>query len=204
MHAHRHILVAGSDYFRTLFLGSFNETSKAEIDLSSTTSDFPTFEACINFLYTGEIDIDIDNLENFMKISSFFLIPELQTFCSKFVKENLELSKALQFYLYSMKYGYVKLEKEIGAMVISRFHDYYIFQDETLKISPDQLKHLFENDFLDFCSWDTLLKFLSDWISNGFTHQHLVVLKDILETVATEFVDTSNKLDLCEAKEQFL
>ena len=136
-------------------------------------------------------------------MSSCFLIPELQKFCSEFVEENLKLSTALEFYLYSMKYGYVELEKEIGAMVKSRFHDYYIFQDETLKISPDQLNHLFGNDFLDFCSWDTMLKFLYDWISIGFTDQHVVVVKDILETVETEFVDTDNKLDLCEAKKQF-
>ena len=203
VHAHRNVLVAGSDYFRTLFLGPFNESSKAEIDLTSTTSDFPTFETCVQFLYTGEIDIDRGNLENLMKMSSCFLIPELQRFCSEFVKKNLKLSTALELYLYSMKYGYVKLESEIGAMVKSRFHDYYIFRDETLQISPDQLNHLFANDFLEFCSWDAMLKFLSDWISNGFTGQHLAVVKDILETVETEIVDTGNKLDLCEAKKQF-
>ena len=203
VHAHRNVLVAGSDYFKTLFLGPFDESSKAEVDLSSTISDFPTFETIIKFLYTGEIDIERDNLEDLMKMSSCFLILQLQDFCTKFVKKNLILSTALEFYWYSMAYGFVELEKEIGAIVKSRFHDYFIFQYETLKVSPYQLGHLFLNGFLDFCAWDTILKFLVDWVSNDVTKQHLVVIKHMLKEVETEFIYTGNKLDLCEAKKQY-
>ena len=203
LHAHRNILVADSEYFKTLFLGPFNESSKAEIDISSTTSDFPTFEKCINFLYTGDMDIDIDNLENVMKMASCFLIQGLQNICSEFVEENLNLSTALKFYFYSVKYGYVELEKKIGAMVKSRFHDYFIFQDETQAILPEQLNHLFANNYLDMCSWDTMLKFLSHWISKGYNDQHLDTMKNILEAVETECIDTGNRLDLSEAKGQF-
>ena len=203
LHAHRNILVADSDYFKTLFLGPFNESSKAEIDLSPTTSDFPTFEECINYLYTGEIDIDIDNLENVMKMASCFLIQGLQNICSEFVEENLNFNTALKFYFYSVKYGFVELEKKIGAMVKSRFHDYFIFQDETQAILPEQLNHLFENNYLDMCSWDTMLSFLSNWINKGYNNQHLETMKNILEAVETECIDTGNRLDLSEAKGQF-
>ena len=177
------MLAAGSDYFRTLFV---SESSKSEVDLSSTTSDFQTFKCIIDFLYEGQVEIKSDNLEDLMKLSSCLLITQLQEFCTEFVLKNLILSKALKFYFYSLQYGYV--EKEISPIIKSRFHDNFIFQSETLNLSPDQIGHLFENGFMERCTWSTVLKFLSSWIFGASTEQHLSIAKYIVEKIDTESV----------------
>ena len=202
-HAHRIVLAAGSDYFRTLFVGLFSESSKSEVDLSSTTSDFQTFKCILDFLYEGQVEIKSDNLADLMKLSSCLLITQLQEFCTEFVLKNLILSKALKFYFYPLQYGYVDLEKEISPIIKSRFHDNFIFQSVTLKLSPDQIGHLFENGFMERCTWSTVLKFLPSWIFGASTEQHLSIAKYIVEKIDTESVRYGNVVDMYEAKQQY-
>ena len=79
------MLQAGSDYFKTLFLGPFSESLVTKVNLSSTTNDFQTVKCIVDFLYEGQIEINSNNLEDLMKMSSCFLIPQLQGLCTEFV-----------------------------------------------------------------------------------------------------------------------
>ena len=205
IHAHRIVLLTGSDYFRTLFLGPFSESSMSKVDLSSTTDDFQTVKCIVDFLYEGQIEINSENLADLMKMSSCFLVSQLQKFCTRFVRENLILSKALTFYFNARQYGFVELEKEIGETVKSRFHDYFVFQRETMNLSPDQIRHLFENKFMDVCTWNSILNFLSTWLDANHTptQLHLSVAKSILEKVETEYISCGNAIDMHEAKHQY-
>ena len=115
------------------------------------------------------------------------------------------LSKVLTFYFYSWQYGFVELEKELGATVKSRFHDYFVFQSDTLNLSADQIRHLFENKFMDVCTWNSILHFISTWLDalRTPTKHQLSVAKSILEKVETEYISCGNVIDMHEAKHQY-
>ena len=162
--AHKCVLAAGSDYFNSLFAGSFTESTLNVIDLSKITEDVVSFKAVVKFLYSGEINIEDNNFRQLVKLSSYLLIVHLQDLCIEYMIETLNLSTCLKYYLCSVHNSLIVLEKKTSPVVKSRFHDYIIFQEDTLKISEKDLFHLFHNGFLEFCSVPSLLCFLADWV----------------------------------------
>ena len=181
--AHKNVLAAGSPYFRTLFLGHFAEATMPDINLSSVTKDIVVLESIISFIYTGEINIDKNNLAVIVKLASFFLINQLRDFCGTFMLKTLDLSTCLKYYSNAVDHGFPEIEKKTASIVRARFHDCLIFQEETLSVLPNELMFLVGKGFLDYCSVPSVHCFLADWVNNGLTEEHASAATDILDYV---------------------
>ena len=181
--AHRNVLAAGSPYFRSLFLGQFTEATMPNVNLSPVTNDIVALESIINFIYTGEINVDKNNLGVIVKLASFFLIDQLRDFCCTFMLKTLDLGSCLKYYSYAVDHGFPELEKKTASIVQARFHDYLIFQEDTQMVSPNELVYLVGKGFLDFCSVPSVHCFIAEWVSGGLTEEHASVATDILDHV---------------------
>ena len=203
LHSHKGVLVTGSDYFNSLFVGPFAEKDKSEIDLTDLTDRVDLMENVVTFLYFGEIEINEINIETLMKVSSFLLIPKLQGFCTEFIVENLGLSSCLKYYFAALHYGFPDLERKIGNILQSRFHDYIIFHEEAVSLSPNELSHLIKKDFLKFCRVSDLLDFLLNWIkavtnkNRKLADEHLDFACQFMDYVACKDLDRLERKD-CE------
>ncbi|KAH3853727.1 kelch repeat and BTB domain-containing protein 7-like [Dreissena polymorpha] len=181
--AHKCVLAAGSPYFRSLFLGQFTESSKSEIDLSQVTTDNISMELIINFIYSGEVDIDSENLGDIIKLSSFFLLEALRGFCADFMRENLCLKTCLTYFMYSADHGLNELEINAGLMIRARFHDCLIYEDETLNLTIDELMFIHGKHIMKHCSKSSLLQYLMKWVTKGKTEDHVKACLDILDAL---------------------
>ncbi|XP_052276300.1 uncharacterized protein LOC127875343 [Dreissena polymorpha] len=181
--AHKCVLAAGSNYFRSLFLGQFTESSKSDIDLSQVTTDNISMELIINFIYSGEVDIDSENAEDIFKLSSFFLIKSLQEFCADFMLKNLNLRNCLEYFLFSFDYQLNELRTKAELMVRARFHDYLINHENTLQLSPNNLIVLHQNNVMKHCSKFSLLQFLLKWLKQWKSDSYIKASLVILETL---------------------
>ena len=203
LHSHKAVLVTGSDYFNSLFVGPFAEKDKSEIDLTDLTDRVDLMENVVTFLYFGEIEINEINIESLMKVSSFLLIPKLQGFCTEFIVENLGLRSCLKYYFGALHYGFPDLERKIGNILQSRFHDYIIFHEEAVALSPNELSHLLKKDFLKFCRASDLLDFLLNWIkavtnkNRKLADEHLDFVCQFMDYVACKDLDRLERKD-CE------
>ena len=185
LHAHKNVLAASSDYFNSYFLGPLAEESATEVNISFLTTESMEVEPVINFLYTGEIDIDFNNLESIVKISSFLLIKELRDFCSEFMLSKCNTDNLDNFprlYLIAVDYMIPEVENKLGLSVKSRFHDYIITRDKT-DITPEQLSFLVRKlDIFEYCDVIDICNFLTGWIIRGGTDEHDTLACEILET----------------------
>lgn len=193
LHAHKNVLVLGSEYFKSLFLGPFADASKTEIDLSATTKDFSIMNDILSFLYTGEIDIHNENLEALMKLSSFFLITKLQEFCIEFISKNLSLRTSMKYYFCALEHGFPSLENKLAAVVKCRFHDFYLYEEETLNLKPEELSHLLRISVFEFCPTASILNFLIKWIGLEVSEKRLAIGSDLLDYVSSQFGGTLTK-----------
>ena len=190
VHAQRTVLVTGSDYFKSMFVGPFAE-NKSEIDLTDLTDKVDMLECVISFLYLGEIEINEANIETLMKLSSFLMITKLQGFCSEFIVTDLNLSSCLKYYFSCLHYGFPDLERKIGNILQSRFHDSIIFHEEAVFLRSNELSHLLGKDYLKFCRVLDLLNFLLRWISavkekdSHLNDEHLSFLSQFVDYVAS-------------------
>jgi hypothetical protein len=79
--AHKCVLAAGSDYFKTLFENkSFTENAKSEVTLSSGFQ-LDTVDEVLTFLYTGKITISASNLRGIYQIADYLLLNDLKEDC---------------------------------------------------------------------------------------------------------------------------
>lgn len=60
IHGHKIVLASACDYFRSMFTG-FEECKKDHIILRELDSS--SLQLIVNFIYTGQITIDLDNVE---------------------------------------------------------------------------------------------------------------------------------------------
>ena len=172
--AHKSVLVSVSDYFKSLFLGPFKTDEYiAEVDFSSVALDVESAEAVIDFLYTGTINIDEDNLEAILKLATFLLIRQLQDLCIKYIVQSCDLHSFMRYYLISVDYMNPEAEEIAARTVKSRFHDWFVFEESTKALSPYHLEKLHENyGIFEHCSQIDTLSFLVDWVLNGKTEEH--------------------------------
>ena len=164
VYAHKIVLIAGSDYFKTMFVGPYKEANMAEIDLSATSSDSKTLENIVNFLYTGEAEINFENFGPVMKLASVLLVSELNNFCMKFFLENLKFKTYLDFYFCSVEHCLLELEGKLEVLVKSRFHDKLILMDETLGLTSQELNQILRIGCFQHCTYYQTLLFVTQWL----------------------------------------
>ena len=73
--AHKMVLIAASDYFRTMFKTCYKESRCEKLVLPGVQPE--DLEPIINYFYTGSITINGDNVGSLLSASSFLLLPSL-------------------------------------------------------------------------------------------------------------------------------
>ena len=193
--AHRCVLVAGSEYFKSLFCGPMKQ-DVSEVCLSEVTDDVDSACAVIDFLYTGKIIIDDVNLEGVLKLSSFLLVTILREMCVEYMKTKLNLDRCLHYYLLSVDHMLPEITQELSKTVLSRFHDCHIFKDSALSMSPSQLRYLMESyDIFEHCFILDIISFVIDWVRIGDTDEHEQIGCEVLEYIS-RMPQLSNNRDL--------
>ena len=190
--AHKCVLVGGSDYFRSRFIGPL-KGDKSEVDLSSVTDNVDSVEAVVDFLYTGKIKVDAENLAAILKISSYLLISKLRQFCIKYMLKKVDLDTCLQFFLLAVEYDIKEVVDKLTLTLTSRFHDWLILHDSSLSLSPNQLLFLInECNIFEYCNIIDTIYFIVSWIECGTSESHELLACDILDFVTArerKFVD---------------
>ena len=99
--AHRFVLAMISEYFRATFqhqiLRNDNET---KLDIT----DAGTFEEILKFAYTGEVELNLNNIENILVASNFLGIKSLEEFSEKYLIENLNLGNCIELFIVADRY----------------------------------------------------------------------------------------------------
>ena len=181
VNAHKNILVIKSDYFRALFVGPLADTDKSEVDLSTITNDISAVKSVVDFMYSGEIEIDETNYENLMKLSAYLLISKLQKYCEEFIVKSVDINSCINFYFVCMKNGFSDLEDKIFRIVKSRFNDYLISTKELAKLEHSAIKSLFDKGAFEYCTIEKVLNFLLLWIDNNSSEEVLNLALDIVK-----------------------
>ena len=191
IHAHRCVLVAGSEYFSSmLIVQSSTPGSDTIFDLSSVTMDAIAVESVIDLLYTGEISIDIDDLEQFVKVAQYLSITNVQSILCSFMIDTLDHNTCLKYYVVANEYAFRNIEEKASVILKSRFHDCIISKESFSKILPEQLLLLMRQlDIFANCSVEDILQFVTKWVQVGAAVGHANTGCIILDYVLSRVKD---------------
>lgn len=94
--AHRSILAASCKYFHVMFTGSLVEKQQDTIELQDFSPEI--LSLVIDFIYTGNLNITKDNVQDLFVTADFLQLNEALQTCSNYLKQNIDYSNAIGVY----------------------------------------------------------------------------------------------------------
>ena len=117
--AHRSVLCAASPFFYNAFNTDMKEKKEGVIRLKDTNKVL--MEQVLEFLYTGHVDINVNNAFDLMSIADCFLITGLKYLSSKFIQETFCVSNCIMAYYSSVKYQCSELQEAARSFIFANF-----------------------------------------------------------------------------------
>ena len=164
--AHRGVLCANSPYFERMFTGDFQEKDKDTVCMSESISSHEALVALVDYMYTGEIEISGDTLENILSGASLFLLEGVRGHCAQFMITNLSPVNCIHMWALADLYDLHSVVNICKDMTKSRFHDFIQHRDEVLDTSGPFFVKLLQEGMLDFLTFEEILNLMSRWIGH--------------------------------------
>ncbi|CAG2057920.1 unnamed protein product [Timema podura] len=157
--AHRNILASCSPYFDSVF--KMHKTVKERLTITCQNSDI--FSCLLNYMYTGTVVIDKNNVAELLRLANHFLVLKLKSYCAEYLDRYLDVTNCLSVREMAEKYNMPALSK--AATLFVQVHlNKIINQDELLNSPLSKIEV-----FLSEKSWtvpqNALLSLIAQWIS---------------------------------------
>ncbi|XP_023142153.2 kelch-like protein 41a [Amphiprion ocellaris] len=159
---HRLILAACSPYFRELFFSEDGkEEDKKEVVLENLEPNI--LEVIVNYMYSAEIDINDDNVQDILAVANRFQIPSVFTVCVNYLQKKMSKKSCLAIYRLGLMLNSARLAIAARDYIADRFET--IAKDEDfLELAPPELFAIIGADSLNVQKEEVVFETLMRWI----------------------------------------
>ncbi|KAK3730468.1 hypothetical protein QZH41_004172 [Actinostola sp. cb2023] len=177
--AHRAILAASSPYFRAMFLSGFSEVNEDCIQVKDMEAE--ALGMVIEYFYTSYLKIDVDTVEDILKVCVVLRLDSLVDHCETFLRRNMTPSNCLGLYSVAKLFCLDGLTDHAKRFTLWNFQ--HVFQEEEFSLLPyQQLKSLIRDDTLKVQSEEAVFDAAWKWINHDF-HVRKDYAGDIMQYV---------------------
>ncbi|XP_035691858.1 kelch-like protein 30 [Branchiostoma floridae] len=159
---HRAVL-AVTPYFHTMFSSNLAESKAKVITLHDIDSG--SFSKILDFVYTGEILMAKDDVQDILQAAHMLQAEEVLEYCEKFIENNLCASNCVGVMCLADMYGLCSLKTTARCMVMSKF-SVVGRSEEFLSLSTQQLLDLLGDKELRVESEDDILLSVIQWLDH--------------------------------------
>ncbi|KAK2906104.1 kelch-like protein 41a [Channa argus] len=160
---HRLIMAACSPYFRELYFSEDGkELDNKEVVLENLDPNI--MDMIVNYVYSAEIDINDNNVQDILIVANRFQIPSVFTVCVNYLQKKLSKSNCLAIYRLALMLNCVRLAMSARDYIADRFET--IAKDEDfLELAPPELFAIIGTDVLNVEKEEVVFESLMRWIS---------------------------------------
>lgn len=177
---HRLIMAACSPYFREIF---FTEDGKEVENTKEVVLDDvnPTIlDMIIQYLYSAEIDLNDENVQDIIAVSNRFQIPSVFTVCVNYLQKKLSISNCMAIFRMGLVLNCPRLAVAARNFIADRFE--LLHKDEEfLKLAAHELFAIIGGDSLNVEKEEMVFEAVMAWV--GHDKERTKVLKDAFECI---------------------
>eukprot|EP00063_Salmo_salar_P068072 XP_014042907.1 PREDICTED: kelch-like protein 22 [Salmo salar] len=147
--AHRILLAAACDYFRGMFAGGLRETQLTEIPVHGVT--YTAMTKLLDFIYTSELELDLDNVQEVLVAATLVQIEEVIGFCCDFLFSWLDDSNILEVDKLADVYGLQQLGAKVHSYILRNIQT-FSRTDVYRQLPPEKVLSVLSSDELEVSS----------------------------------------------------
>jgi len=169
---HRAVLAACSAYFLAMFTHEVKESQQDVVDIQGVKPDIMT--GLVDFTYTGEIDINVNNVQEILAATSLLQLNEVQDLCCDFLREQLDASNCLGIRCFAEANGCPQLSSVIDKFARKNFVD-VVQGTEFCDHSWEKIVLLIKSDELNVKEEEEVFEAVMKWVEYDIDErlQHL-------------------------------
>ena len=195
--AHKAVLAANSRFFFAMFTTEMLEKDKTSASVSTITAT--AMESILDFMYTGRIQIHIENVFELLEASNYLFVEKVKKACCQFLQSVLDTENCFMILSMADAFSCNDLSQTVTQYVNREFSK--VAKTESfLKLSKEEIIKFLSSDDISVENEDQLLEIITDWISYD-----LEARKDfcgqLLKLVRLSFVSLSQLNDPLYEKE---
>ena len=181
---HRNVLAAASDSLNAMFQCDVEDPVQMDMKPEILT-------AIVDYIYTGELQLTVDNVESLLKACDVLQLDTLKTACESFRLKQVKPANCVGFYQFAASYHLDELQQKARRMVLSEFK-IVVSTDDFKKLSCKELIEFIKDDEVNVESEDVVFDAVLGWIRHDPGNRNSSMEK-ILEIVRLPFC-TSDRL----------
>ena len=163
--AHKVVICSLCDYFSAMFTGELAETRQNVVTLNNIEPE--ALEALINYAYTSELEIRVDNVESLLASSSILQIKDIRDACCEFMKSQLHPSNCLGIRAFADAHSCEQLFKIADKYAQDHFLDVCKNQEFFL-LSSEQICDLLMGEDINVTSEEQIFSCVLSWINHDY------------------------------------
>ena len=160
---HRIVLAASSEVLSAMLQTNMKEKFEGKVDMR-LSGLLPRYaDDFIKYIYTGEVELSVENVESLFSCANFFIIGGLRDACSKYLEEILSPVNCLSISGIANRYCCFDLEKK----AIKILHDKFSLVaegTEFLNLNFEDVVEILSSDKIQVSSEDVVFNALMKWI----------------------------------------
>ena len=138
--ANRMVLSCFSKYFESMFLSPLKEQNQDLIVIQQFEGE--SIAAIITFIYTGKINIDVNNVMSLLATADFLQINEVRKFCFEFLQNAMAVETCLEIVKASTLYNSMSLQQQAYEYINENF-DAVAAEEDFKEMSKNEVNSLF-------------------------------------------------------------
>ena len=158
--AHRIVLCAASPFFYNALSSDMKEKKEGVIRLEETSK--AVMEDVLEFLYTGHVDINEQNVYDLMALADYLLISNLGTLCGNVIRRTLSLSNCIMAYLFAFRHQWNSLEKDLRTFILNNFEE-VTKTEGFLNLGVEQVEEFISSDEIIVEGEEKIFELIMRW-----------------------------------------
>ena len=170
---HQVVLSAASPHFHEII----KQAKDHEVKVDFADSD--VIKVIVDYLYTGDINITIDNFHDLLAVNQILHLKDLKIRLQHFMKAEIDVSNCVEFYRLSRVHNLDELEPFCMEFLLAHFVEAVSSSESFEQLSESDLVKLLSDDRLNVESEDFVFHSLVRW-----AYSDIDVRKQTFEMVA--------------------